>query len=142
MSNNPIFCPNRRSLNVEFVTEYHHAIGLRILKKLLIIGMFVAGFLFAINLLPSLFPDTDKSNTNQTKNIFVLEEDAPSSAFPQPTASISQESNTPSKESLYFFILIVLLIGNFILDIIIYVTESKTHVQAICRDCGEIWLLN
>lgn len=142
MSNNPIFCPNCRSLNVEFVTEYHHAIGLRILKKLLIIGMFVAGFLFAINLLPSLFPDTDKSNTNQTKNIFVLEEDAPSSAFPQPTASISQESNTPSKESLYFFILIVLLIGNFILDIIIYVTESKTHVQAICRDCGEIWLLN
>ena len=142
MSNNPIFCPNCRSLNVEFVTEYHHAIGLRILKKLLIIGMFVAGFLFAINLLPSLFPDTDKSNTNQTKNIFVLEEDAPSSAFPQPTAFISQESNTPSKESLYFFILIVLLIGNFILDIIIYVTESKTHVQAICRDCGEIWLLN
>ena len=49
MSNNPIFCPNCRSLNVEFVTEYHHAIGLRILKKLLIIGMFVAGFLFAIN---------------------------------------------------------------------------------------------
>ena len=142
MSNNPIFCPNCRSLNVEFVTEYHHAIGLRILKKLLIIGMFVAGFLFAINLLPSLFPDTDKSNANQTKNIFVLEEDAPSSAIPQPTASISQESNTPSKESLYFFILIVLLIGNFILDIIIYVTESKTHVQAICRDCGEIWLLN
>ena len=142
MSNNPIFCPNCRSLNVEFVTEYHHAIGLRILKKLLIIGMFVAGFLFAINLLPSHFPDTDKSNANQTKNIFVLEEDAPSSAFPQPTASISQESNTPSKESLYFFILIVLLIGNFILDIIIYVTESKTHVQAICRDCGEIWLLN
>lgn len=144
MSNNPIFCPNCRSLNVEFVTEYHHVIGLRILKKLLIIGMFVAGFLFAINLLPSLFPDTDKSNTNQTENVFVLEENVPSSELPQPTAYISQETDnpTPSKESLYLFILVVLLIGNFILDIIIYVTESKTHVQAICRDCGEIWLLN
>ena len=144
MSNNPIFCPNCRSLNVEFVTEYHHAIGLRILKKLLIIGMFVAGFLFAINLLPSLLPDTHKSNTNQTENVFVLEENVPSSELPQPTAYISQETDnpTPSKESLYLFILVVLLIGNFILDIIIYVTESKTHVQAICRDCGEIWLLN
>ena len=92
----------------------------------------------------SLFPDTDKSNTNQTENVFVLEENIPSSEFPQPTAYISQEADnpTPSKESLYLFILVVLLIGNFILDIIIYVTESKTHVQAICRDCGEIWLLN
>ena len=144
MSTTPIFCPHCRSLNIEFVTEYHQAIGLRILKKLIIFGMFVVGFVFAINLLPSLFPDTDKSNTNQTENVFVLEENIPSSEFPQPTAYISQEADnpTPSKESLYLFILVVLLIGNFILDIIIYVTESKTHVQAICRDCGEIWLLN
>lgn len=29
-----------------------------------------------------------------------------------------------------------------IINIIIYFFESKTHVQAICRDCGNLWLLN
>lgn len=30
----------------------------------------------------------------------------------------------------------------FWLKIIEHIIESKTHVQAICKDCGHIWLLN
>lgn len=29
-----------------------------------------------------------------------------------------------------------------VFQIYIFITESTTHVQAICRDCGHIWLLN
>ena len=30
----------------------------------------------------------------------------------------------------------------FILKMIGYIIESKTHVQAICKSCGHLWLLN
>lgn len=36
------------------------------------------------------------------------------------------------------------LIGLAIVVILIaiFINESKTHVQSICRDCGHLWLLN
>lgn len=33
------------------------------------------------------------------------------------------------------FLSVCMLIG-------IFITESKTHVQAICKNCGNLWLLN
>lgn len=41
-------------------------------------------------------------------------------------------------------LLIEFLLGAFALALTIYifVEESKTHVQGICRNCGVLWLLN
>ena len=41
----------------------------------------------------------------------------------------------------YFFLFSfgIVILG---LIIAIWIAESKTHVQGICRDCGHIWLLN
>ena len=41
-----------------------------------------------------------------------------------------------------FFVSAVLAIVSLIVYISILVEESHTHVQAICKDCGYIWLLD
>lgn len=39
--------------------------------------------------------------------------------------------------------IIILLVSIYtLLNIVIYLTESKTHVKAICRQCGHIWLID
>lgn len=50
-------------------------------------------------------------------------------------------SNTDSGE---ISLITYIACGMFILfiKIYIYLIESKTHVQSICKDCGNIWLLN
>ena len=40
------------------------------------------------------------------------------------------------------FFMIVFIVGYFLIQCYIFFTESKTHVQAVCRNCGNIWLLN
>lgn len=37
--------------------------------------------------------------------------------------------------------LLAYIIIAVILSLIIFFKESKTHVQAVCRDCGKIWIL-
>lgn len=39
-------------------------------------------------------------------------------------------------------IVVLLLFVLVIIKIVQYFIESQTHVQAICRDCGCLWLLN
>ena len=34
----------------------------------------------------------------------------------------------------------ILLVPEAFLAILIFITESKTHVQCVCRDCGNVWL--
>ena len=40
------------------------------------------------------------------------------------------------------FVFVSAGLGALTLKIIQHSIESKTHVQAICRDCGRLWLLN
>lgn len=51
------------------------------------------------------------------------------------------QQNTENIDS-YLLVAILFGIGNLIFDAIKRSTESKTHVQAICKDCGHLWLLN
>lgn len=52
MPTTPIFCPCCRSLRVEFVTEYHQALGLRFLRKVLRFFLYAFLIFFVLNLLP------------------------------------------------------------------------------------------
>lgn len=40
------------------------------------------------------------------------------------------------------FTLILSVFAYFITQCYIVFVESKTHVQGVCRDCGNIWLIN
>lgn len=50
--------------------------------------------------------------------------------------------NLPSDIMTFGAIDTLLGCGLLILKIFQYFIESQTHVQAICRDCGRLWLLN
>ena len=40
------------------------------------------------------------------------------------------------------FFIIISITAYFLIQCYIFFTESKTHVQGVCRNCGNIWLLN
>lgn len=99
----PIVCPICGSVHLAFVTEYHKALALRILR--LVIAL-IAAAVFAYNCY-SIFVELKKPEFGST---FI---------------------------PLFFLILIAVVISWFIIAI-----ESKTHVKAICKDCGNLWLLD
>lgn len=99
----PIICPVCGNVHLAFVTEYHKAIFLRIIRLILTLFTLV---LFC------------------------------SDCY---TALIKHEQS--SFESLSV-VLIILIIAITILSCFVIAIESKTHVQAICKDCGNLWLLN
>ena len=45
------------------------------------------------------------------------------------------------KEHLNTAPIIISLVAYVILKSIIYFVENRTHIKAICRDCGNIWVL-
>lgn len=99
----PIVCPICGSVHLAFVTEYHKALTLRILR--LVIAL-IAASVFAYNC-HSIFVELKKPEFG---SIFI---------------------------PLFFLILIAVVISWFIIAI-----ESKTHVKAICKECGNLWLLD
>ena len=112
MPTTPIFCPCCRSLRVEFVTEYHQALGLRFLRKVLRFFLYAFLIFFVLNLLP--------------------------------LASFNEEliKAVMKEESFSLLMIVLLAIGSSICSLMIFLTESKTHIKAICRDCGNLWNLN
>lgn len=104
MNTNPTYggirCPRCGSSNLEFVTEYHKCIWLRIVVTILVVllGVFVVRYL---------------------------------------TASISGRNGADDMRAI-----LIIAVFYILFQLSVWLTESKTHVQGICRDCGNIWLLN
>lgn len=104
MNNNqvygPVKCPHCGSTHIEFVTEYHKCIWLRLLVAILVVIMSI----FLVRYLIAEIGGADSSDEMQRLVIFAV---------------------------LYV-----------LFQLAVWITESKTHIQGICRDCGNIWLLN
>lgn len=98
-----IKCPNCGSVELAFVTEYHRAIGTKIISSIL--------FLIATGTLLSVLISLITKTKTEADGVFIA-------------------------------IIFICYIMALFCRCIAYITESKTHVQAICRDCGNIWLLN
>lgn len=104
MNNNqvyePVKCPHCGSTRIEFLTEYHRCIGLRVI-------CIICAALFVFFFVGHLF-------------------------------------SMPTGENREFSIAAMCIAGFFVVAFLIavWITESKTHIQGICRDCGNIWLLN
>lgn len=104
MNTNPVYgqvkCPHCGSTHIEFLTEYHRCIGMRVICIIFaaLFVFFIVGYLFSM----------------------------------------------PTGENREFSIAAMIVSGFFVVafTIAIWIKESKTHVQAVCRDCGNIWLLN
>ncbi len=96
----PVICPKCGSVHIEFVTEYHKCIWLRLLVSILVILM---GY-FLLNYITSAINGANGYD--------------------------------------YLRGLIIVAIFYIIFQLSVWLTESKTHVQGVCRDCGNIWLLN
>lgn len=101
-----IVCPKCNSVSIAFVTEYHKAIGWRVIL-FIVNALFVA---IIISMLEHAFSEYENIWKGFFKDFYP--------AF-----------------LIYAFIF-------FICKISISTIESHTHVQAICRDCGYLWLLN
>ena len=88
----PIVCPCCKSKNLAFITEYHKAIGAKVLEAIFL-------FITIVILISSGFD---------------FEEVGP--------------------------IFVCFIFATLITHLYIAMTESKTHVQCICKDCGHTWL--
>lgn len=112
MPTTPIFCPCCRSMRVEFVAEYHRALGLRFLRKVLYFFLFLAIISVVLRLLPL-------ASFNEEILKTVMKE-----------------------ESIYILAIILHAAGISLCSLMIFLKESKTYIKAICRDCGNLWNLN
>ena len=106
----PISCPYCKSREIAFVTEYHKAIIWRIIAT--VIKLIIT--LIIVTSIPDLFSDL--------------------------LAYINSPYNrTPDYKFDYNGILF-LINGYVITKIIIHIIEARTHVECICKDCGQVWL--
>lgn len=96
----PITCPRCGSRSIEFVTEYHKYIWLRLLS--LILGSVCA--FFALKYIFGIF------------------------------------FNAANNYDIAYSITVGVFYFTF--QLLVWLGESKTHVQGVCRDCGNIWLLD
>ena len=93
-------CPHCGSTHIEFVTEYHKCIWLRLICN---------AFLIIISIL-----------------------------FVSYLANAIIGRDADGELPLIIFIGILYLL----IQAVVFYTESKTHVQGVCRACGHIWPLN
>lgn len=108
----PITCPQCGRREIAFVTEYHKCIGLRIARN--------ACLILSISILYLLF----------------------SPAVLCVAGSAAGSSTNYFRPGAIYVIPILLILAAIITSIFIYIIERKTHIQAICRDCGHLWLVN
>ena len=93
-------CPHCGSTHIEFVTEYHKCIWLRLICSALLT---ITAILFLSYLASTIIgKDTDGE----------------------------------------LLLIIFIGISYLLVQAAVFYTESKTHVQGVCRACGHIWLLN
>ena len=112
-----ITCPICGRKEIAFVTEWHKCIGWRIISTIIL----------AIIIFCAIDIILQFSNELGT---FIT-----ASAAGTPPLNTTSDNKINSPIALFIIIyLIVKIIINYI--------ESKTHVKAICRDCGHMWLLD
>ncbi len=124
-------CPHCKSDDLAFVTEYHCAHVLRFFEVLCTVYLVILIFVNLGNLIPWSLGEINKSpsyTSTQTINI----------SPPTYTTSDQEEE----KIEPITIALVVLAIALGIFKLARHYVESKTHVQAICRTCGNLWLLN
>lgn len=106
----PIACPYCKSREIAFVTEYHKATGWRILATIVKYAIII----ILITSIPDLLSD------------LIAYMNSPYNRTPDYKFNSS---------GLIFFIVTYLMA-----KIAINLTESRTHVECICKDCGQVWL--
>lgn len=109
MSKTPITCPDCHSDHYDFVPEYHKCIWLRVIVKILQVLFWASLIVALLPLITSLFAGTQPDTQLFVQLLF---------------------SNG-------MFIGVGILYA--ILSLVIYIVESKTHIVAVCRDCGKTW---
>lgn len=114
-------CPHCHCDDLAFVTEYHKADFARFLRFLVRVALFffISSFLAHI--------------------ATVLEQNITQAFFALFGANVAAEQ---IKFNFYLPFIIMLGLISFSLSCYIAYTERRTHVQAICRVCGNLWLLN
>ena len=114
-------CPHCKGDDLAFVTEYHRADlarSCRFFVRVLLV-FFILAFLTHLETVLA---------KNMVQAFFAL-----------------FDSNTSTEQVQYgTFIPIIIIFGiiSFSLSCYIAYVERRTHVQAICRVCGNLWLLN
>lgn len=141
-SDNAIKCPHCGSRSLAFVTEYHKSIGLRVIELVLTVWIFIALLSHIPNILyNALIAKIKFPSSAQTE---IIDDSAYASSifdnnllYPaQTTSDIDEEIETS------IIAIVIPVIFYYLVKLAIYGIESKTHVQAICKDCGNLWLLN
>lgn len=109
MSKSPIKCTSCHSDHYDFVPEYHKCIWLRVIVKILQV-IFWGSLIIA--LLPTIATIFSGKQIDPNLLIQVLLTNG-------------------------IFLGVGVLYA--VLSLVIYITESKTHIVAVCRDCGKVW---
>lgn len=117
----PITCPICGNTKLAYVTEYHKCIYARIINSLLLPITIILALLGTIKMLTF---DYSKLDSLTLQIIYQRNLISDSGAF------------------IYFLFAGFALLIFIILQITISTAESKTHVCAICNNCGKIWNLN
>ena len=121
-----ITCPRCGGTSVEFVSEYHKCIWLKFFRNLFLIAAIAFFVLYLFLFLQNM---TD---------IFA----AVVKAIEENITSDRNPNQLIGTYDIFLYLAAALVVVSFIMQIVIYFAERRTHVQGICRDCGYIWRLN
>ncbi len=128
----PVSCPRCKGRDVTFVPEYHRSIALRIIE----IISFIILIIMSISIVGDFF-----SITLEADNHNVSMETMETMKTPMGTPALNTTSDNEIDEE-KIFVLIILAISIGICKIIRSCIESQTHVQGVCKDCGNVWIHN
>lgn len=109
----PLICPRCGSTALEFITEYHKAFGLRIARD-------IFSFIPLVFIIMNYY--------------WVRRQDA--------SLETAYRYIDGWTDGTFIGFIIASIVIFIVFNIIVYVMERKTHVQGICRSCGNIWRLN
>ncbi len=121
-----ITCPRCGGTSVEFITEYHKCIWLKFFRNLCLITAIAFFVLYLFLFLQGM------------TNIFA----AVVKAIEESTTSTRDPNKLLGNYDIFLYISAALVVVSFAMQTVIYFAERRTHVQGICRDCGNIWRLN
>ncbi|MBQ7923816.1 MAG: hypothetical protein IJ329_00765 [Clostridia bacterium] len=142
-SNNPTFtpisCPNCKSKNIKFITEYHKCISLRIVTLfcaiiavvLFRIGAGKSALVLADKAEDAIFTSTTVESVEEFENLAT------------PPNNTTSDRTSDENRVLFFYIVGGLFTLLALICFISYLTiEARTHVQCVCPNCGNVWLHN
>ena len=133
----PITCPRCGSRELSLVTEAKKSIWLRLLEVLLAISLAIT---FFSNLLDLWNWNIDTAETNSAYVTTTQEHESIEDIVGVSTPPIHTTNDDKSEDVISRIIFLIIALG--VCRVAIYLRELRVQINAICKNCGQFWIIN